>query len=98
MQKRREFMKSIGAGALSLGLPVAAGAQDCLLTLAYAPGISEPLEVRWDIEGGVRPPRNDAAFAHDLIRKRTGAEIESLAQTGRGTHFFDGRAGWNRAR
>lgn len=74
---------------------VAAGAQECLLTLAYAPGINEPLEVRWDIEGGTRPPCNNAEFAHHRIRERSGAEIASLLQAGRGNHFFDVMAGWN---
>lgn len=75
---------------------VAAGAQECRVTIAYAPGRNEPLDVRWDIEGGVRPARGNADFAHDRIRERTEAEIALLRQTGRGTHFFDASAGWNR--
>ena len=72
---------------------VNAGADTCQVTLCYAPGIHEPLDVRFDIEGPGRPV-NANRFNHLETASWLGHFTE-IAPLGRGTHFFDPSLPWN---
>ncbi len=69
------------------------GARSCQITLCYSPGIHEPLDVRFDIEGRAKPPSPDR-FHHAAITSWLPAEMP-LNALGRGVHFFDSGLPWN---
>jgi S-adenosylmethionine synthetase len=72
---------------------VASGARECLVRLAYAPNVPEPIDVAYEMAGkGERMPA--AFFEHGAMRERYGTAFDYLALA-RGTHFF-GRERWNR--
>ncbi len=73
---------------------VQSGAGECLVRVAYAPNMADPLEVSWEMTGrGERVPQE--FFRHDaMIRRYRAAAIgPALA---RGRHFYDERLPWNR--
>jgi S-adenosylmethionine synthetase len=75
---------------------VVAGAESCLLRIAYAPNLDAPLDVAPEFEG--RAVRLDRGrFDHRRIREEVSADwlTEDLA---RGGHFFSSSADWNRPR
>ena len=61
---------------------VASGAQDCLIRLAYAPNLNEPLEVVWEIGGqGDRVSRS--FFGVDqMLARMDGSPSNILSPTG----------------
>lgn len=69
------------------------GASSCQVTLCYAPGIHEPLDVRFDIEGRGRPCAAHR-FNHLDMASWLPASLP-LAPLGRGVHFFDSNLPWN---
>ena len=72
---------------------VASGARECLVRLAYAPNVPEPIDVAYEMVGkGERGP--DGFFEHGAMRERYGSAFDYVALA-RGTHFF-GVAPWNR--
>ena len=72
---------------------VQGGARECLVRLAFAPNMAEPLEVTWEMTGrGERAPRE--FFAHQAMVGRYAATTINAAM-GRGTHFFDDALPWN---
>ena len=72
---------------------VARGARECTVTVVYAPGLDEPLDVRFDIAGSQRPPSR-TVFNHSRVRRRW-AEFQNTAPLGAGNHFYDLRLPWN---
>jgi S-adenosylmethionine synthetase len=74
---------------------VSRGAKTCKVTLAYAPNCDEPMDVAFEIDGGVRPPAKEQ-FCHSAIRQRF-QDIPFDFHWGQGSHFFDAGAAWNQA-
>ena len=73
---------------------VRGGAGECLVRLAYAPNMADPLEVSWEMTGrGARVPQE--FFRHDAMIRRYGAAAIGPALA-RGRHFYDERLPWNR--
>ncbi|MFP6885565.1 MAG: methionine adenosyltransferase domain-containing protein, partial [Roseibacillus sp.] len=77
---------------------VAAGEDSCEVLVAYAPGRSAPLEVRWSWEGrrngGI--DHNADRFTHEAARELACTmKPVALGDLARGTHFFDVTAPWN---
>ncbi len=77
---------------------VASGGETCEVLAAYAPGRSEPLEVRWSSgkrgNGGSVADRFRHEAARELVRSCEPAVLGNLA---RGTHFFETAVPWNQA-
>jgi S-adenosylmethionine synthetase len=74
---------------------VATGASECLVRVVYAPGVSAPLDVNYDLRGrGERLPT--AWFDHASLRERYGTALD-YASLARGSHFF-GPFRWNGGR
>jgi S-adenosylmethionine synthetase len=74
---------------------VASGATECLVRLAYAPNVPEPIDVAYEMVGrGERVA--PAFFGHGEMRERYGTGIDYVALA-LGTHFF-GREPWNPGR
>jgi S-adenosylmethionine synthetase len=73
---------------------VSRGARECLVTVVYAPNRNEPLDVRFDIDGSVRPPPA-RRFHHDRVRCAWEG-FRTTARLGQGTHFYDPDLPWNR--
>ncbi len=72
---------------------VRSGASECLVRLAYAPNISSPLDIYYDMNG--RGSREGADFFdHAQMVARYGATLIS-ADLARGRHFLDPRLPWN---
>ena len=72
---------------------VASGATTCTVRLAWAPNMSVPLDVDYEMEGrGARMPA--AWFAHEAMCERFDAG-EITADLGRGWHFWDEGPSWN---
>ncbi len=72
---------------------VSSGARECLVRVAWAPNIREPLDVCYEMIGrGDRQGKE--FFAHpEMIARYSGVQIErELAQ---GRHFFDSDLPWN---
>ena len=72
---------------------VLSGAEECLVRLAYAPNIPEPLDVHYEMTGrGER--REKGFFNHDRMVERypSSAISRRLAE---GRHFFDLTSPWN---
>ena len=79
---------------------VAAGEDSCEVLVAYAPGRSAPLEVRWSWEGrrngGI--DRNADRFTHEAARELACTmKPVALGDLARGAHFFDVTVPWNQA-
>lgn len=73
---------------------VQTGAAECLVRVAYAPNVSTPLDVAYEMTGrGERLP--PAWFDHAELRRRYPTAFDYGAAA-RGGHFFDGRLPWNR--
>jgi S-adenosylmethionine synthetase len=75
---------------------VAAGAETTEVLVAYAPGRSHPLDVRWTLQGGGGFDRNPERFRHAAARKTAGTA--SLRELARGGHFFSTLSPWNQVR
>ncbi len=74
---------------------VITGATACQVTLAYAPGGDEPLDVLYDMDGRGRVlPKASLRHSAMVRRYRRGVDIGRL---GRGTHFYDLGLPWNKA-
>jgi S-adenosylmethionine synthetase len=74
---------------------VASGASECLVRVAYAPGIPEPMDVSYEMYGrGERMPTG--FFDHGAMRQRYGTALDYTALA-RGGHFFDEGLPWNTA-
>ena len=72
---------------------VKTGAKECLIKLAFAPNLMEPMEVSWEVDG--RCEKVPLAFFNfEEMCSRYSAETinQSLAQ---GRHFFDAALPWN---
>ena len=76
---------------------VAEGAGTAEVLVAYAPGRSGPLDVRWTTDRRSRVTENRDRFAHDAARGVSLAALEAGAfdGLGRGRHFFSEEAPWN---
>jgi S-adenosylmethionine synthetase len=72
---------------------VAGGADSAEVLVAYAPGRSAPLDIRWTIQGGRHTERDSERFAHAAARET--AKSGSLRELARGGHFFSTTASWN---
>ncbi len=73
---------------------VQGGAEECLVRVAYAPNMADPLEVSWEMTGrGERVPKE--FFRHDAMIRRYGAAAIGPALAC-GRHFYDERLPWNR--
>jgi S-adenosylmethionine synthetase len=71
------------------------GAGECRVILAWAPNLSQPLDVVYEMEGrGERWPAE--RFSHGGSAVRAAHPLVSGA-VGCGTHFYDDRLPWNRA-
>jgi S-adenosylmethionine synthetase len=70
------------------------GAKEAQVSLTYAPGIGDPLEVTWSFPDGGRPPAG-ARFDFSRLAEITSGSWRSLRDGGRGTHFFDPSHRWN---
>jgi S-adenosylmethionine synthetase len=74
---------------------VAAGGEECLVSLCYAPNVSAPLDVRFQgtvpagLEGGPE------WFSHGAVRQRYIREGRHLDKLGSGRHFVDPVWAWN---
>lgn len=74
---------------------VRSGAKECLVRLAWAPNVGEPMAVVWEMEGrGERQPRH--FFSHDRLRSVYDGRWVT-ADLARGRHFLDGDMPWNAA-
>jgi S-adenosylmethionine synthetase len=73
---------------------IRAGARECLVTLCYAPGQSDPLDVRYAADGPVDPLPADW-FSHPAVRGRYLGRVD-VAPLGRGRHFVEPGLPWNR--
>lgn len=74
---------------------VATGAAECLVRVVYAPNVTLPLDVTYELCGrGERMPAG--WFDHCALRRRysTGVDYATLA---RGGHFFERGVAWNGA-
>lgn len=72
---------------------VQSGAGECLVRLAYAPNISLPLDVYYEMNG--RGSREGAGFFdHARMVARYGGAMIS-AELARGRHFLDHELPWN---
>lgn len=72
----------------------ATGASECLVRVAYAPNLDEPLDVAYEMAGsGIRLPNE--WFSHRRIRERLDCASFD-ASHGAGKHFF-GSSPWNLA-
>ncbi|HEY0840186.1 MAG TPA: methionine adenosyltransferase domain-containing protein [Vulgatibacter sp.] len=73
---------------------VATGASECLVKVAYAPNLDEPLDVAYEMSGrGARLPRE--WFSHERIRSRpTGIPFDSSLGSG-GHHYLP--SPWNKS-
>jgi S-adenosylmethionine synthetase len=72
---------------------VQTGAKECLVRLSYAPNISEPLDIAYDMTG--RGERQATSFfEHGTMMERY-SPVHIGAKTGRGTHFVDQDLPWN---
>ena len=72
---------------------VTTGAQTCLVRLAWAPNLSMPLDVSYEMEGrGERLPAE--WFEHGAMCERVDVG-EITTALGRGWHFWDPRLPWN---
>jgi len=72
---------------------VQGGAAECLVRVAYAPNLSEPLDVAYEVVG--RGPRQPAGwFRHEVMRARYSTALD-YAGLARGAHFFDPSQPWN---
>ncbi|MFQ3677224.1 MAG: methionine adenosyltransferase domain-containing protein [Fimbriimonadaceae bacterium] len=72
---------------------VGGGATDCVLRVAYAPNLDEPLDVVVEQIGGA--PIDRRLLSHEAIRREI-REWRVDPELGRGTHFFGDRP-WNQA-
>ncbi len=72
---------------------VATGASECLVRLAYAPNVSVPIDVSYELVGRGRrvPPE---WFDHQALRARYSTELDYL-ELAAGAHFFDPELPWN---
>ena len=78
----------------SNGVAVEDGAKSCLIRLAWAPNVSEPLAVVWEMEGrGERQPVS--FFQHDRLREVYPGNLIG-PEMARGGHFLNGKMPWNR--
>ncbi|HIG30402.1 MAG TPA: hypothetical protein EYQ50_22420 [Verrucomicrobiales bacterium] len=73
---------------------VKGGAEECRITLVYAPNHSEPLDVRFDLvrNPGIKP--DTRVFAHRELIKKT-RSFKKVSRLGQGTHFYDDSLPWN---
>jgi len=72
----------------------ATGAGECRVILSWAPNLSQPLDVVYEMEG--RCERWPAErFSHGSSAVRAAHPLVS-GELGRGTHFYDDRLPWNR--
>jgi S-adenosylmethionine synthetase len=72
---------------------VTTGASECLVRLAYAPNVTAPLDVTYEMVG--RGERRGAEwFDHGALRKVLSTQLD-YAALARGGHFFDRKAVWN---
>jgi len=70
------------------------GAGECRVILSWAPNLSQPLDVVYEMEGrGERWPAE--RFSHGSSAVRAAHPLMS-GELGRGTHFYDDRLPWNR--
>lgn len=73
---------------------VQTGAKSCLIRLAWAPNVPEPLAVVWEMEGrGERQP--ESFFQHDRLREFYPGNLIG-PEIARGGHFLNGKMPWNR--
>lgn len=72
---------------------VAAGARECKVTLCYAPGVHEPLDVRFDIDGPGRPAHPSRFIHSNTVRWLQ--SFTDIAPLGTGIHFYDPSLPWN---
>lgn len=73
---------------------VRSGARSCLVRLAWAPNVPEPLAVVWEMEGrGLRQPGE--FFHHDRLRAAYQGGLVTSGMA-RGVHFLDRTLPWNR--
>jgi S-adenosylmethionine synthetase len=81
------------AGRQAAVAAVASGAQECLLRVAYAPNLDQPLDVAYEMSGcGVRMP--NSWFGYDRLRREL--DTASFDPTlGQGAGFYQD-ALWNR--
>ena len=74
---------------------VKTGAKECLIKLAYAPNLMDPMEVSWEVDGRCeKVPLSFFNFEEMRSRFSATAINQSLAQ---GRHFFDTALPWNGA-
>lgn len=72
---------------------VQSGATDCLIKVAYAPNLMDPLEICWEVSGrGERLPMDFFNFEAMSERYSASAITQQLAQ---GRHFYDDTLPWN---
>ena len=72
---------------------VQSGARECLIRLAYAPNLMDPLEVSWEVDGRCeRVPGSFFNFEAMCDRYNADVITQHLAQ---GRHFFDTSLPWN---
>lgn len=72
---------------------VRSGAAECLVRVAYAPNIKQPIDVSYEMLGrGSREAKS--FFEHTaMVARYTGCVID--ADMARGRHFFDRKLAWN---
>ncbi len=72
---------------------VKSGAEECLIRLAYAPNVPDPLDITYEMVGrGVR--QSPAYFNHLAMTDRFSGNLITK-ELGRGNHFFDLTLPWN---
>lgn len=72
---------------------VQGGAGECLVRVAWAPNVTIPLDVTWEMAG--RGPRVEPAwFDHRAMRERYPTELD-YAVLAAGAHFYDPELTWN---
>ena len=72
---------------------VQGGAQECQVRLAWAPNLTLPLDVAWEMKG--RGPRlGPAWFDHPTMPERYPTDLD-YAVLAAGGHFFDAGLAWN---
>ena len=74
-------------------LAVQSGAQECLIKIAYAPNLMDPLEISWEVEGRCeRVPGSFFNFEAMCDRYSSSHIGQRMAQ---GRHFWDPLLPWN---